>query len=852
MKLILLLTLTTVLALTTTAAYGQFGGFGAPPPPAPAWSTFHLDPKVRIKLDFRNASVDGVLNVLSNASGIPIIKDPSLTGGLTVQSPKPMSLPDAFALVNATLNLKKFEFTKQGNFLEVTPMGAAPAPGAFPGFGRRGGMGGRFGRRGGVGGPGGPGAPGGPGGPGGASTNLQVYSIKYANATDLANTINTVFAPSGGQNQPGNGGGPFGGPGGPGGGGRFGAPGGAPAAPSNLPTVKASADDYSNSLIVYAEPEQQRQIADIIKQIDQPSAEPQQARVFHLQYAKANEIYETIQDTLNAITPLGRGTTQRTNNQNNGRFFVFFGPPPSDNTGGTVVADERTNSLIVTAIPSNLDEVSKVVQELDQPAQYQSTTFVYEMKYARADVVANLLNESFGNRSTNGPVGGSLTGTNPQQTAINVNASNANNTNSQPGGLNNGSNGNNGNGNGNRNNTTNGQQSNGSSLQFSEATSLDAEGHVVNVRSLWNRVLLVPNIDRNSIIVVAAPEDQPLVKSILEEMDQMPEQVMIETLVVEVNLEKKDQFGVEWSFLYNKPFGINGATQSGSQSFGLAANTTQPQGLHYTLTAPQFQAFLQAITTHTKFNVRSVPSIFVSNNATSQINISQSLPYVTNQSVSNGTVFNSFAFLDVGIVLTVTPRVTADGYVTMDVSQTADDFVGYTSFNAPITNERQAQTTVSVKDGATVVLGGIINNQVNTTVNKIPILGDIPLFGQLFRSTSRDNQKTELLVFLTPHVVRDPADAARLRATAEADLGGTVQQMVPKAAAPGGVSTDTPSSPAATPGAPSEQPSQAPPETTAVPAAAPATAPLMTPTAGTGQVRSLPPPQAPAETATTK
>jgi general secretion pathway protein D len=193
------------------------------------------------------------------------------------------------------------------------------------------------------------------------------------------------------------------------------------------------------------------------------------------------------------------------------------------------------------------------------------------------------------------------------------------------------------------------------------------------------------------------------------------------------------------------------------------------------------------------------------------------LPYVTSSSVDTTTgaeVFN-YDFLDVGIVLTVTPRITSNGYVTMDVSQTANDFVGYTSFNAPITNLREAQTTVSVADGETVVLGGIINNQLSETINKIPLLGDIPILGNLFRSTSKTNNKTELLVFLTPHVVRSPDDAEKLRQATESHLGKSTQDMVNDAqaseAAPDfTVTTTTPSSGVAPGSDPSPSSSPAP------------------------------------------
>jgi general secretion pathway protein D len=100
--------------------------------------------------------------------------------------------------------------------------------------------------------------------------------------------------------------------------------------------------------------------------------------------------------------------------------------------------------------------------------------------------------------------------------------------------------------------------------------------------------------------------------------------------------------------------------------------------------------------------------------------------------------------------------------ISMNVTQTANELQGYTSFNAPIVNQREATTTVSVKDGETIALGGIMRKSVTATTNKVPLLGDIPLLGQLFRSTSKADSKTELLVFLTPRIVKNPEDAKKI------------------------------------------------------------------------------------------
>lgn len=773
------------LAACGTSAHAQFDR-GAPAAPAAAaapWDSFKLNPKARVTLDFRNSNVDAVLHVLSQASGVTIIKDPSLTGGITVQSPTPQSLANAFAIVNATLGLKNFEIVKQSSFLLVQPKSQRPS---FGGFGRGG-----FG--------GGQGAGGFGGGGRSSAVEMRVYTIKYANATQLARAINDVFAnaaaaavdtgntqggapgapgapAAGGFGAAGFGAGGFGGRGG----GRRGGGGGA-----GTSTVKASADDYSNSIIVNASSRDQDQVADIIDQIDKPTASPRQTKVFKLQYALASDAATVLQSVISTSTTLGRGAASTTNNNNNnnqrrggfGGFGGFFGGGGQNNTqstaNGTVVAETRTNSIIVTATPENIAVATQVIAQIDKQVDYVGTTFVYTLKNARADVVANLLNQSFGRSGSSSSTagGGSLTGQTVSSSTINSGVGGSSSTTNRSTNQNNYN-----------SNNNSASRSTSGSASTTITTGFDSQGHVVNVRDLNNEVLLIPNIDTNSVIVVTAPENRPLVESILKELDQIPEQVMIETLVVEANLDATNELGVEWNFAQGKPFGIKNGTATGTQSFGVQANTAQPQGFRYTLNAGEYSVFLQAVKSDTRFDVLSTPRIFTTNNAQAQINISQSIPYVTSQTtdLNVGTISN-YSFLDVGIVLTVTPRITENGYVTMDVTQTANDLVSYTSFNAPIVNQREAQTTASVKDGETIVLGGIMNTSYGSTVSKVPILGDIPLIGNLFKSTSREKKKTELLVFLTPHVVRDPEEARKLREQTVLGIDQPVRGYLPKA-----------------------------------------------------------------------
>ncbi len=833
------------------------------------WSTHRLNPKVKVTLDFRNASVDAVLQVLSRASGIPIVKDPSLTQPITLQSPKQQTLRDAFSMLSVALGLRGYELKRDGAMMVVKQKQQRGSGGSGRGgsSGTSGfdmsSMASMFGSS------------------QQTSTLLKVYNIKFASASQVARVINDVFALTGNQGfgmfgMPGM----MGIPGMPGGipgmpgGAPGGAPGAAPATPGGAPpatptpgqrtdsgrivpavnqaqggdagsnlelvaqrgggmfgggggmfgggggmfgggmgqfgrrgggssqssTVRASSDDYSNTVIVNASATDHEQIAKLILEIDKEADKAQVSKVYPLEYATASDLTSIVMNVLNANASRGRGYTGQQNTGGGGMFGQMFGGNRMGGSAassgvGTVAAETRTNSLIVTTVPDNQEVVQQVIKELDKPIKFETGAFVISLKNARADTVASLINSSFGGgragtttnrtgtgstrtntgatRSTNNRNTGGLPGLNAPASVADVEPTevltdeeivDAVRRGEDPralaaaraqgmGGFGGMISQIMGGGGGNRSSQTSTQN----------AVSYDSSGRVVTYQNLSGTVSAIADTNTNSVIIVTSPQNREILQKILDQLDRIPEQVMIETLIVEASLDATNKLGVEWNF--------KGGSSAITTAFGLAADTAQPQGMRYTLTAKEYSGFLGAIKTDNRFEVLSTPRIFTSNNSEAEINISQSLPYVTNQRVdSNGNYSYSYSFMDVGIVLTVTPRITSNGYVTMDVTQTANDFVRYTDFNAPVVNQREAQTTVSVRDGETVVLGGIIKGSLSSTVNKIPILGDLPLLGAAFRSTNQTKSKTELLVFLSPKVVRDEADARALREQVEGQL----------------------------------------------------------------------------------
>ncbi|HLK16514.1 MAG TPA: secretin N-terminal domain-containing protein, partial [Fimbriimonadaceae bacterium] len=749
------------------------------------WSSFKLNKTKKVKLMFKNAGVDSVLGFFMDQTGINIIHDPTFKDPITLMSATPVTLDRAFDILKATIGLRNFDIVNQNDMLLIRPKDQ----------GRGADLGGLLGGQGG-------GSP--FGGPGGQDNNviLTTYPIKFANASEVARVINDIFASSPTQNNPFNffnrnfqGGGP-GGRGNRGGGAMVIGPGGINFGGGNngqQSGVKASSDDYSNTVIVNANAHDQEQVRQIIQKIDKQTDTPIQPKVFKLQYANANDIAPVVQNVLTVNAPKGRGG-QGNQQQNFGAQFGLALARGGAAAFGNVVPDTRTNSLVVSTTLENLALVDQVIRDLDKPTAYADTTFIFPLQNAKADQVVPLLQGAFGTRTGAAGSGQQQNGNaRPTPQTPNVSRTSPGTAGSTGGGARPGAENVGGaqdqyalsedqknlllalqdptktegelltsvavaqggfGGGGGRGGGAFFGQFGGGQNQSSTAGQLQLgpDGKLVNTRDLTGQVTFIYDINTNSIIAVGPPGIKPILQSILDQLDKTPQQVMIDVMIVEANLTKQTNFGLEWKAAQLRLFGDPSKSGVASQTFGVQNQTPAPQGFNYALTGNDLSGFFNMLQTDTKFDVLSSPKIFTTNGIQATINISQSIPYVlsTIQDAATGSISYNYAFENVGIVLTVTPRITAGNVVQLDIDQQANDLQGYTSFNAPIVNQREATTEVQVEDGKTVVLGGMIRSSVSTTVNKLPILGDLPILGNLFRSSSKNTQKTELLIFLSP------------------------------------------------------------------------------------------------------
>lgn len=292
---------------------------------------------------------------------------------------------------------------------------------------------------------------------------------------------------------------------------------------------------------------------------------------------------------------------------------------------------------------------------------------------------------------------------------------------------------------------------------------------------------IVADANSNTIVVQATAHDWVRVEAALRRLDQVPLQVLIEATIAEVTLNDRLRFGLQF------------ALRSGNFSFNLTpdargANATPGvPGVLGLFTDGSSQVALEALSGITNVNVISSPQLMVVSNQTAQLQVGDQVPIATQSAVpldqvANSRIVNSIQFRDTGVILRVTPRVNSSGLIGLDVEQEVSDVVPTTSsgIDSPTIRQRRVRSTVAVQTGETVALGGLIRDQRNTTRTGIPGLRDIPVLGALFGLTDNSDGRTELLVLITPRIVRNSEEARSVTA----ELRGRLRGLAPAGTQP--------------------------------------------------------------------
>ena len=279
-----------------------------------------------------------------------------------------------------------------------------------------------------------------------------------------------------------------------------------------------------------------------------------------------------------------------------------------------------------------------------------------------------------------------------------------------------------------------------------------------------SEVKIVADKTNNALIIEASPEDYRKIKAIISELDVMPRQVLIEVLIAEITLNKQLENGVEWWLkVHGKSY-----TAEAASTFGLAGARNQLMGFtYYGIDPDHFWNFLYFLSTKSKITILSSPHILVRDNEEASIDVGQEVPILTMETVGTTQIQGSSAidrrieYRDVGVILKVKPHISQEGFITLEVSQETSSAEKNTvsGIDSPIILKRKVHTTLMVQDEHSVILGGIINRRTNIVNKKVPLLGDIPYLGKLFSYTSKEEDRTELIIMITPHVIRNIREA---------------------------------------------------------------------------------------------
>ncbi len=265
---------------------------------------------------------------------------------------------------------------------------------------------------------------------------------------------------------------------------------------------------------------------------------------------------------------------------------------------------------------------------------------------------------------------------------------------------------------------------------------------------------------RSSVLIVTdLPENIRHIDQIVDALDVPVPLIMIEAKLIELAPEDEGNLGIDWTKAVNVSL-YGEQLQPSGMSLPYSARADIPNGrVNYgTLSASQFAAVLNFLRQHTDSKLVSNPRIVAMDNEESVISVGETFPVPQIQrGVGGQGDMVTFQYKDVNISLRVTPHISDEGTITMYVNPVIEEVTGEVVIDknrAPITSKRTVQTVVKVKDGDTIVIGGLIKENKTRTVNKVWLLGDIPLIGNLFRQSKLERKQTDLLIFLTPHIVR--------------------------------------------------------------------------------------------------
>jgi len=321
-----------------------------------------------------------------------------------------------------------------------------------------------------------------------------------------------------------------------------------------------------------------------------------------------------------------------------------------------------------------------------------------------------------------------------------------------------------------------------------------------SVSELTGKIFITPDNATNSLVIMASPDDYQNLVHIIKKLDRKPRQVFVEAMITEVSINKLLDLGTKWRIAATKdgrPVAIGGIGTVDSSTIqnivsGMAGLSigglgnyitvpvTRPDGSTFNLSAPGFAALFSLEDFKGAINVLSTPQILTSDNKEAEIVVGENVPFLSKlereAATTNQPILQSIERRDVGITLRIKPKISEGDYVKVDIYQEISAIAPTAaSEGLAITTKRSAKTSVVVKDRQTIVIGGLIQDKETKSITKIPLLGDIPFLGWLFKYSSTEKQKTNLMIYLTPTIVNEFSDLDELKHKSEERFNSSVE-----------------------------------------------------------------------------
>jgi type II secretion system protein D len=491
-----------------------------------------------------------------------------------------------------------------------------------------------------------------------------------------------------------------------------------------LADVRISPDVRSNSLIVSAPEASMTLMTALVEALDRAPGATSEIKVFTLRNADAQQsvdLLETLFDNTNQEDQLGIQLAGTEGTSSSLIPLRFSG-------------DIRTNTVLAVGSAESLSVVEAILLRLDNDDTRKLETTVFQLRNAPADLVA--------------------------ETLLNF-------------------------------------------LEQQQALQDSSEDLISNIERIRQQVLVAPDVNSNSLIVSASPQYFSQITGIIETLDAQPPEVVIQALLVEVTLDATDEFGIELGFqdpllLARSATATTPGINFNNTTIGLGTTATSPgtvgtQGLSnfsmgrqnnglgfggfvFSAQSDAVSVLLRALAARRTVHVLSRPQVRTTHNNLARVNVGQNVPLVNGAQPSaiGGAANPTVIRQDTGIILEVTPRITPDGMVAMDVFASKSNVVegdgipiyinpDGSSITSPVINQSIADTIVNVPNGQTIVIGGMITKSDSSLERKVPWLGDLPVVGRAFRYDSTTVSRTELLIFLTPRIVLSDLDSELIK-----------------------------------------------------------------------------------------